>query len=266
MNTTPAFKYHNTLVDGKETVPGIPLYINSEKPQIVFKTLAELYPPEKRNSIQIADLGPLEGGHAVELARMGFDVTLIEAREENVVKLLWLKEAAKLDRFVVFTDDVKNLDKYGKFPVIHCAGLLYHLDNPVSFLKLMAEHVEDILILSTHYAQKNDFQYDFVPALNKVKKALWKRIPFLFRKRHFGLSGLQIHEGFEGRWYTEYNTKEQRDVIANKLLLSAFSNDRSFWLTKEAIIRILEESGFTVDLAHDDPNQALGLFICKWRK
>ena len=255
----PQFKYHNIyLRQGTWTIPGQNPFGLDQRVQMIFRNIAGAYPQHIRRRIHIADLGPLEGGHAVELSRMGFSVTLIEAREENVNKLNWLKHTQYLENFRVVHDDVKNLRNYGPFDVVLCAGLLYHLDTPVACISDMSSVCKDKLIISTHYSQRKDAMYDNFPFLNKIKRAIGKRFPSVFAKHHYGLSDLQCNEGRPGRWLTEYNS----EGIKDKLLASAWSNSRSFWLTKEALINAIEEEDFKVKLANEYPLHDSGLFIC----
>ena len=45
-----------------------------------------------------------------------------------------------------------NLGDYGSFDVTFCCGLLYHLEDPVTFLRTVSQLTRRVLILQTHFA------------------------------------------------------------------------------------------------------------------
>lgn len=258
---TQPFKYHNILINGKETIPGKPFYNDSPQCNKITHFLCFRYLHKDRSKIRIADLGPLEGGHAWELIKYGFSVTCIEGRPENCEKLQWLKDQMedrqKADRMTIICDDVWNIAQYGPFDVVLCSGLLYHLDKPAPFLKLITGQAKDALILSTHYSELNDSRYDVHPKINWILRRLYKRAPFLFRRRYFPLSPLALNEGHFGRWLQEF--KPGTDPAA--LLASSLTNPRSFWLTKTTIRHLLTDNGFRIADYLNNHADALGLWI-----
>jgi 2-polyprenyl-3-methyl-5-hydroxy-6-metoxy-1,4-benzoquinol methylase len=259
----PKFKYHNILVNGVETVPGMPFYNDSLQCQNITHFLCFRYLHKDRSKIRIADLGPLEGGHAWELIKYGFTVTCIEGREENCAKLQWLEGQMtkhEADRMAVIHDDAWNIAKYGPFDVVLCSGLLYHLDRPVAFLKLISEEAKDVLILSTHYAEYPDRRYEVHPIVNWIKRRVYKRAPFLFKKRYFGLSRFEMNEGYTGRWLKEFKPTEKTEKI-NTLLASSLNNHRSFWLSKPVLEHCLRNTGFNFLNPLDNKKDALVLYI-----
>ena len=85
--------------------------------------------------LRVLDLACLEGMFAVELARMGASVVGIEGREANVAKARLAKEVLGLENLEFHQDDVRNLseERYGRFDVVLCLGILYHLNPPHVF-------------------------------------------------------------------------------------------------------------------------------------
>lgn len=261
MTPRPEFKYHNIyLGKGQYTIPGKTILEYDDRVKKIIRYLERTYPNrDSRRNIRVADLGPLEGGHSVILSAMGFDVVMIEGRQSNVDKILWLRDKLELPRssFQVFKGDVKHLAEYGRFDVILCLGLLYHLDEPASFIRLMALKT-DRMIISTHFSVYPDNQYDIFPALNKIKRAIHKRIP-IFPKHHYGLSDMTYHDGVPGRWLTEYN--KRHDI--EKLPASAVSNSKSFWIEKKSLVCEIESYGFSCNEMHTNPGYDSSLFICE---
>jgi len=174
-----------------------------------------------RAKSSILDLGCLEGGYSVALAQMGYDVIGVEARESNYQKCLFVKSKFKqLSNLIFVKDDVKNIGSSKKYGAILCCGILYHLDNPVSFLKQMGA-ITDTIIIDTHYAEDD------------------------MRDCQFSLSPICENEGKLGRWFFEYDSNTTRDKVEmNKW--ASYSNSKSFWLKKTQLIQAIKEVGFDI--------------------
>jgi 2-polyprenyl-3-methyl-5-hydroxy-6-metoxy-1,4-benzoquinol methylase len=109
------------------------------------------------SDLRILDLASLEGHYSFEFAARGAQVTGIEGRQSNVDKAKALGE--KLHLTVKFIrHDVRNLsvEKHGKFDVVLCLGILYHLDDEdiSPFLKSINEVCEDFAVIDTQVALK----------------------------------------------------------------------------------------------------------------
>jgi hypothetical protein len=182
--------------------------------------------------LRIADLGSLEGGFALACARKGAEVLGLEARRANFDKLLLLKEHFDLPKLKFELGDVKDFraERYGKFDAVLALGILYHLDSPVEWLAQVAETTETALVIDSHFAPAD-------------KDALRRVAP--------GLSALsdieeKVYQGlvYRGRWFTEFPPNSDRE--AN--LWASYSNWRSFWLTKESLVRAVRDAGFPLVL------------------
>ena len=75
-----------------------------------------------RSEIRIADLGCLEGGFAVEFARMGFQVVGIEVRENNIAACNYVKAHTSLPNLRFVHDSAWNIAQHGSFDAIFCCG------------------------------------------------------------------------------------------------------------------------------------------------
>lgn len=60
-------------------------------------------------------------------------------------------------------DDVRNTGEYGPFDAVFCCGLLYHLDEPVRFLRLLGQVTRRLLIIQTHVATAPDAENEGRP-------------------------------------------------------------------------------------------------------
>lgn len=94
----------------------------------------------------VIDIGCGVGHFSRVLEEMGADVTCVDGRPENVARLLGLYPGRKA--FVVDVETDKLLD-LGKFDVVFCYGLLYHLADPLGFIRRAGAMCGDWLILET---------------------------------------------------------------------------------------------------------------------
>jgi hypothetical protein len=168
--------------------------------------------------LRILDLACLEGVYSTELALQGAKVVGIEGRKANLIKADFVKNALEISNLEYVLDDVRNLsvEKYGKFDVIICAGILYHLDQKdiYPFLKQIYETCEGILILDTHFTQSPTQEV--------------------------------IYEGvsYAGSPYLEHQEESSQEERL-KLLHASLHNSFSFWLTRSSLLNILSRLGFT---------------------
>jgi hypothetical protein len=163
------------------------------------------------------------------------EVTAIEARRKNLDKCLLLQEHFGLANLRFLQDDVKNLTsrRFGMFDVVLALGILYHLDNPLIWLRRMAETVRGVVVIDSHYAPADDAllsQIDPRLTLGPLKNMR------------------EGEEVYEGRWFFEYDDKANRE----DQLWASYSNGSSFWLTKESLLKSLLRSGFDLVLEQHD--------------
>jgi 2-polyprenyl-3-methyl-5-hydroxy-6-metoxy-1,4-benzoquinol methylase len=189
----------------------------ADKLRRVVQIVSDLGPgPIER--LRVLDLGCLEGGYAVELARRGAEVVAIEAREANLEKARFAKEVLGLAKLELVQDDVRNVSeaRYGRFDVILCLGILYHLDSPhvFSFVHRIAEVCRRLAVFDTYVG------------LSRIQ-----------RFEHGG------HEywGRVIREHTERSTEEER--IASKW--ASLDNTTSLWITRSSLYNLLNDVGFS---------------------
>lgn len=241
------FTAHNILLsDGTKTLsPNEILLSESEVWKSIVRTLDLLFPgtKEERKKLRVADLGALEGGYAVEFAKLGFDTLGIEAREENIKKCNLVKESLNLSNLNFVKDDVRNMGNYGKFDIVLCYGLLYHLNDPANFLKIMSNSNTKLLFLNTHYAPEMDVRYK-LGALNTFFIApLQKRTKLMEYTKNFRLSPITTNEGYRGRWMKEWSKGMDKKKIEG-YLWAAYNNNQSFWLCKKDLTTALHDAGY----------------------
>ena len=109
--------YENATIDrSKPSIAEDPIFLAT-------KILLEIIYPDvkKRGDVKIADLACLEGGYSIEFARMGFDVTGIEIRENNLAACNYSLDKLKLPNLRFVRDDVRNTPNHGVFDVVFCS-------------------------------------------------------------------------------------------------------------------------------------------------
>ncbi|GAB4347682.1 MAG: hypothetical protein Fur0042_14190 [Cyanophyceae cyanobacterium] len=139
---------------GLKTVPG---------PAALFQDDRVIWAEQQMGGFQgrhILELGPLEGAHSHMFCDRGAaSVTAIEANSRAFLKCLCMKEvlgmnrvAFKLGDFLAFLKDaIRRGDRYD---LIFASGVLYHMENPLLLLHLMAQ-VSDRVFLWTHYYDRD---------------------------------------------------------------------------------------------------------------
>ncbi len=207
MDERPEFTAHNiALPDGTQTKPGAPLIGDEPVSQSYLRTLRRFCPPPAR----VADLGCLEGGYAVHFARAGYEVVGIEGQPGNLATCQWVATQVQLPNLRFVLDDVRNVRDHGQFDAVLCAGLLYHLDEPVAFLRTLHDVTRNVLILNTNYATEEGREVGV-----------------------YALGDLVEHEGKLGRWYED-----------GPGAWSSVGNRRSFWLERRHLLQAMIEAGF----------------------
>lgn len=228
---------HNIRLSPEVTTrPGDPDFIETDlRLRAILRALSFVY-RGRLAGLRVADLGSLEGGFALALARQGMEVTAIEARRKNLDKCLLLHEQFGLANLEFVHDDVKNFtrQKYGDFDVVLALGIFYHLDAPLAWLRQVAEATRAVLILESHYA----------PADEAALALLDSRL------KHLGPLK-KVEDGgniYDGRWFLEYGP----GVDPEGQLWASYSNGSSFWLTKESLLRAALRSGFELVFEQHD--------------
>jgi len=216
-----SFTHHNIrLDDGTLTKPEIGFLISESSWFLSAKRAIELSFQDEIAGKRIVDLGCLEGGYTVEFARMGMDALGVEIRQSNFAACRHVKAHVDLPNLQFVHDDVWNIEKYGEFDAFFCCGLLYHLDRPIEFLRLISQGCRKLMILNTHVATEAG-------------------------NPNFPLGEMTEHEATPGRWLHEYEPSAP-DLDLEQIRWSSWGNPRSFWPRQEYILDTLRKCGFAM--------------------
>lgn len=174
--------------------------------------------PKPLSECRVLDLACLEGQFAIEFALHGAACVGVEGRAQNVEKATFCKDALGLSQLEFVVDDVRNvtLEKYGRFDVVLCSGILYHLDVPdiFSLIEKQFALVNHLLVVDTHVAFKS------------------------FRTEEY--KG-HLYGGGRFREHDDHDTSETKLSRA----LASLDNVTSFWLTRPSLVNFLEHVGFS---------------------
>jgi len=201
-----------------------------------------LWALEQFGSVQgckILELGPLEAGHTCLLERSGAAlIHSIEANKLSFLRCLVVKELLGLERAKFFLGDfVEWLDhRRESYDLIIASGVLYHMQNPVRLLELIAKNT-NALYLWTHYV--DDIA---MPAGDPRRQAIVG--PAETQECH-GIK-VRVHKrSYHGAW---------RDKA-----FCGGMHDLHCWMEKDDILAILEAVGFSdIRIAHDQPDHPNG--------
>lgn len=178
---------------------------------------------------KVLDLGCLEGYFSLRCALNGADALGVDAKEVNVKKCEFVKSVLGVSNLRFALDDAMKVtrQRYGSFDLVLALGLLYHLDDPFTFLGQVAELCKDFLVLDT------------LVALEEGSQTIDGWEPELSEARDFARGG----RSYRGRLYREY------EAGANELerefsTTASYTNEFSIWLTEESLVSLLDEVGF----------------------
>jgi len=243
--------YNIRLDDGTFTKPEFTRSMVDYPWFISARGILETVFPGDKSQLRLADVGCLEGGFAVEFARMGFRVLGIEVRELNIAACNYVKSKTDLPHLEFVQDNALNIARHGVFDAVFCCGLLYHLDRPKQYLETLSAVTKKLLILQTHFSLIDPSDMKFRLPI-KVRKVLAR----LLRLREpqpvkFRLSSPSENEGLAGRWYTEFSDDESFSK-RETLKWHSWDNRRSFWIQREYLLQAIRDVGFDLVMEQYD--------------
>jgi 2-polyprenyl-3-methyl-5-hydroxy-6-metoxy-1,4-benzoquinol methylase len=178
---------------------------------------------------RVLDIGCLESYFSLETALHGAEVLGIDAKEINIKKCQFVKSVLGVPNLSFALDDAMNVtrERYGSFDVVLALGLLYHLDDPVTFLGQLASVCQGFLVLDT------------LVALEDAPQAIGDWRPELSELRDFSFDG----RSYRGRLYREYEDGAD-DAERAFSTTASHTNDLSIWLTEDSLVDVLSDAGF----------------------
>ena len=168
--------------------------------------------------LRILDLGCGEGVYAIEAGLRGAEVLALDARTLRMDMGAACAARHELDNVRFSQQDVREVirDTHGEFDVVYCLGLLYHLDVPDVFHVLENLHTlcARMVVLDTLIGLKASFET-------------------AHRDR--------VYQGERCREHGD----EDSDEVRRSRALKSIDNTFSFRFTRESLVRVLHDIGFS---------------------
>lgn len=188
----------------------------------VYKSLIKLGLDKPISRLKILDLGCLEGGISIELAKEGAKSTGIDIRDAHLAKATFCAEVLKLKnkcRWIQGDVTDKSLwSRLQKYDVIILSGLLYHLD------------IDDIFPLLKNLRD-----------ISKTKGMLI--VDTNITSEYLESASISENLTVWGRTWKEHSTGDTlKDRISRAW--SSLSNNNAFWLTERSLVNVLVSAGF----------------------
>ena len=213
------------------TAGGMPLF---QDERIVW-VLQQFGPVDGR---RVLELGPLEGGHTYMLDAAGALVDAIEANKPAFLRCLVAKEIVGTRNAHFFLGNfIKWLQKdTGKYDLIVASGVLYHMSDPLDFLRLVAARC-NALYLWTHY-----FSDELLPP-GDGRRALFAPHPEIV-------------------YFDDIRVRLYQRTYAGTQTTTSFCGgmfDQHRWIDRSDLLRVLTALGFAdLTIAHDEPSHQNG--------
>jgi SAM-dependent methyltransferase len=103
---------------------------------------------------RVLEVGAGIGDHTLLYLHHGCDVLPTDARP-SLVRFIRKRYGIRAEQLDVESEP-DRLEQFGRFDILHCYGLLYHLSDPDGFLRY-ASRIADCLILETCVSPGSDF-------------------------------------------------------------------------------------------------------------
>lgn len=183
---------------------------------------------------EVLDLGPLEGGNSYMLTQLGAkSITAIEANKRHFMKCLIIKELYRLNQVHFQLGDCVAFlrEQNRRFDLVVANGILYHMQNPVELIALLARTTDRVL-MCTHYYDGKILEGN--PAYSTHEPAVFDGFQHTLHR----------HEYREVRYRAEFSG----GIAAH-----------SHWLERKDILGALEHFGFkNIRINFEDPVYKLG--------
>lgn len=176
------------------------------------------------------DLGCSEGSTTLELSQMGSTVYGVEGREDGVRRAEVMKVIQGFEKTHFSVGNVDHVASYRKVDGMFNAGILYHLEDPVTCLERCVENARLFVYLDTGHKprsaaeqQKSKFARDFG------------------RSYKIDYKGLQLDAIDYGE---PKNKAEKQGDGLRRGPRSGIGNDNSVWLSHDSTIALMGKLGF----------------------
>lgn len=216
-----------------DAIAGIPVFFDDVR---IHWAIDQLGGVEGKN---ILELGPLEASHTWMMAQRGAGHILgIEANKSAFLRCLVVKELTGMQRATFVLGDFQQWleHKEDRYDMIVASGVLYHMQNPVRLLELIAART-DSFYLWTHYFS------DAAMPMNDPRRGAF--IGDAIVEEHHGVNVRLYRRSYHGAWRNQ--------------TFCGGMHDMHKWIEREDIFAIIKALGFDdIRIAHDEPDHLNG--------
>lgn len=176
------------------------------------------------------DLGCSEGSTTFEISQMGSTVYGVEGREDGIRRAEVIKCILNFERTHFSVGNVDHASSYREVDGIFNAGILYHLEDPVTCLERCADNARLFVYLDTGHAPRSETEQQsskFVRNFGRHYKIDYKGLE---------LDAVDFAE--------PKNTSEKQGDGMRRGPRSGIGNSNSVWLSHESAIALMAKLGF----------------------
>jgi SAM-dependent methyltransferase len=186
-------------------------------------------------AFRVLELGPLEGGHTYQLVKHSWDITSIESNSRAFLKCLISANIYGMRaKFLLgdFEPYLASPATENSFDFVLASGVLYHLQRPVSALQSILKCTKSVGIW-THYMSP-----DYLAA--NPDRWEWVEYPDDYSERTI--------PGYRQRYNIALQSKS----------FCGGSKSSSVWMTKDQILQVLTDHGFSYEVSSIDESSPSG--------
>ena len=198
------------------------------------------------------DLGCSEGSTTLKLAQTGAKVYGIEGRADAVERAQALKGILEFDNVDFKVGNVDHEEIYHEVDGIYNAGILYHLEDPVTFLERCAANARHFMYVDTGHAPRSQEELEG----SKFRAAYGDRFTIDYK----GIT-LDVINFAEPR-----DTGEKQKDGTRRKPRAGIGNDNSVWLSHASLVDLMRELGFPYHEVVSDRPIIPRLRTCFWRE
>jgi hypothetical protein len=165
----------------------------------------------------VLEVGSGIGDHSHYYLDRGCEVTITEARTENLRYLKRRYPGCNI-QFLDLENPTPVMDS--PFDIVHCYGLLYHLNNPALALEFIANNTKDLLFLETRVSSSDANEEYYVTELKSnptqsfsgigcrpTRPWIYKQLKGLFEYVYLPITQPN-HEDFPLDWTLQGSTED----------------------------------------------------------
>jgi len=108
---------------------------------------------------EVLDVGPWSGSSSVIYEKLGGHVDAVEEGEQQIELMKFIKNSFNLD-FNIIKDTIYNVKEYGKYDLVSNFGVLYHVTDPLIFLRICYNALKPSGVMILETMSTNDCSND----------------------------------------------------------------------------------------------------------